>query len=163
MAGQRQPMVYAGAHRCLACHEPIYREWKQSPHGRAMQSLIESGRQFEPEALRRSVTGYGEANGFRHPSQVASRLMTAVQCESCHGPAMEHATMEMRLARSQQLTKPDLAALEEQVKAKRPPAKVAESTCLECHSPEQDADFDFARDYPLVVHQAAAPALPASQ
>jgi hypothetical protein len=51
-----------------------------------------------------------------------------VQCESCHGMGTEH---EANKSKTQ---------------------SISAETCLNCHTPEQDAKFDFEKKLAMIAH-----------
>jgi len=53
--------------------------------------------------------------------------LTDVQCEACHGPGAEHARDGTYRAR-------------------------AREACVRCHTPNDDPDFNFEKDWPLIAH-----------
>ncbi len=144
--------AFAGAHRCYQCHDQIYQSWRNDPHSRAMQRLVVEGEQFNPEHLRRATTGFGQLGGFVHPSQHQSQMLMGVQCESCHGAAFEHASIQHRLANEPNLAPAERGELEQKARQAMPAKVVPEATCLQCHGPQDDPGFNFERDYERVRH-----------
>jgi mono/diheme cytochrome c family protein len=53
--------------------------------------------------------------------------LTDVQCEACHGPGAEHTRDGSYRAR-------------------------AREACVKCHTPNDDPDFNFEKDWPLIAH-----------
>lgn len=141
---------FAGAHRCISCHQEIYKSWKSTPHARAMTRLINEGEQFNPERMRRATTGYGEPGGFIHPRFTQSQTLMNVQCEACHGPALAHADVETRLKAA--VMPADKSELEAESKKTLPRKAVPEELCRKCHDPRFSPDFDYKRDYEKVRH-----------
>lgn len=148
-----QPQVslnFAGAHRCIPCHEKIYKSWKATPHARTMTQLIDEGEQFNPDRLRRATTGYGQPGGFVHPRLAQSQTLMGVQCEACHGPSLAHTDAATRLKSA--AGPAAKAALKAEVKKTMPPKKVRADVCRTCHDPNSDPDFNYIRDYEKVRH-----------
>ena len=146
---------YAGVDACARCHEQPYRAWRETAHARAFRPLLEEGRMYDAEALRRRVTGWGEAGGFVSVLDGPSRELLNVQCEACHGPGRAHAEMEARLAGAGRwLPAGEREALEREARQRRPPVQVPEAACLPCHDPARDPAFNFKRDIRRVDHDA---------
>jgi 2',3'-cyclic-nucleotide 2'-phosphodiesterase (5'-nucleotidase family) len=116
---------YVGAAPCLACHVGRHRFWRDTDHARAIDSLKEKGAHADPDCLQCHTTGF----------DVGSRgvIHLGVQCEACHGKGSLHVSWPE--------TYPLLAV---------PPASV----CGECHTPEQDDDFQYMRDKGLVCSES---------
>jgi hypothetical protein len=119
-AGQAPPAVpsqpespYVGAAACKDCHAAIYEKWSHTGHERAF-NRVGADDQKKVECLECHVTGT--------PEQMAQELdkpsFPGVQCEKCHGPGRQHATLA----------------------ATNPPAtaglvrKPGEPLCLRCHN-----------------------------
>lgn len=148
-----QPQVsrnYAGAHRCIPCHQEIYKSWKATPHARAMEQLINKGEQFNPGLLRRATTAYGQPGGFAHPRLAQSQTLMDVQCEACHGPALAHTDVETRLKSA--VTPADKAGLKAEAKKTLPRKNIPADLCRKCHDPKFSPDFNYNRDYGKVKH-----------
>jgi hypothetical protein len=114
---------YAGSTTCLACHDNLSRDWPQSRHARAFDSLKKSGQEHLPGCVRCHVTGFGRTGGFI--DQDLTPALAGVQCEECHGPAQAHAAAPDR----------------HRPVAARPQAE----TCRTCHTSGQDPNFDYAK------------------
>lgn len=120
------PLVTA----CQSCHGDIFNRWLQTPHARAIFSLVEKNEHHNPECIVCHVTGYLKG-GFLSVEKTPE--YAGVQCASCHGRMEGH--VEFHSGRSDRL---------------EAPFKVTQQVCLQCHTPEQDDDFDFERDKKLV-------------
>ncbi|OPY66576.1 MAG: Perchlorate reductase subunit gamma precursor [Syntrophorhabdaceae bacterium PtaU1.Bin034] len=112
---------YAGSKACLTCHDNLSRDWPQSRHARAFDSLKKSGQENLPGCVRCHVTGYGLTGGFI--DQELTPGLAGVQCEECHGAGKAH------------VTAPDRHRLV---------AKPQAETCRRCHTSGQDPNFDYA-------------------
>ncbi len=80
---------YAGPGACKACHPAEYKNWSETAHSGAYQSLVKTGDQFDPECLPCHTTGYGYSTGYNNTG--ASPALRDVTCESCHGRGGAHA------------------------------------------------------------------------
>ncbi|MFH1278861.1 MAG: multiheme c-type cytochrome [Candidatus Eisenbacteria bacterium] len=138
---------FLGAEACGECHTPELRDWKGGGHAHALESLVETGRDFDPTCLKCHVTGYGLFNGFH--SYEKTPTMINVQCESCHGPGSDH----VRWARGEDVSDSDLEPGLKYLFA------AIEDRCLDCHDSENDPDFDFAAARPIVDHSRIQEAL----
>jgi hypothetical protein len=108
-----------GARACQMCHAAAYEQWKQTPHGRAYDTLARAGRQFDLDCIRCHVTGWKEPGG---PCSVAvTEGRRDVQCEACHGPASLH-------------------AIDPPGHIERDPQ---EGRCRPCHTPENSTHFEY--------------------
>ena len=67
---------YIGARRCKACHRAAYAQWRETPHARAADALLEAERR-DPRCAA------------CHSTSVQDGL-EGVQCESCHGPGRQY-------------------------------------------------------------------------
>lgn len=120
MPGADSPLTYVGEKECRECHREHYNAWRRTSHGRAFSDLIRSRESHLPEKTKRTVTGWMERTGFVDRRE-SSHLFN-VQCESCHGRGSAH--VESKGEALETLIKP-------------------ETTCVQCHSPEQDPNFDL--------------------
>lgn len=138
--------IYAGAAVCARCHPQVAESWKQSRHSQALQTLVDKAQQFNLECLRCHVTGYRQANGFYAVSHAPSMKMAGVQCEVCHGPAKEHADLQTKLADNVKnwMEPAQYQVLVDHARKIKPQVKVPESTCLNCHTTENDGHFVYA-------------------
>lgn len=127
MPGEDSQLKYVGEKECRECHREVYNAWRRTEHGRAFSDLIRSRESHLPEKTRRTVTGWMERTGFVDRRE-SSHLFN-VQCESCHGRASAH--VESKGEALETLLKP-------------------ETTCVQCHSPEQDSEFDLRSGLALV-------------
>ena len=121
------PVRYVGYLPCLNCHLKRGRFWEETAHAAAIETLQDRGAEADPDCLPCHVTGYFRPGGYTLAAPREELL--DVQCESCHGSGSLHASS------------PELYRM-----IRIPPA----SACLTCHTPEQDDDFDYARDRVLV-------------
>jgi len=117
---------YTGAKTCLECHPTIHNSEVMTPHTRAFTSpaFVAAGGQTNNNCLTCHTVGYGLPTGFKNAFDFRStNLLAGVQCESCHGPAANHAANEM-----------DLTA--------RPRIDIASQVCGGCHTGEHQPTFE---------------------
>jgi len=120
---------YLGWRKCGGCHPSQAAGWRKSRHAGSYQTLVKKEQQFNLNCLPCHVTGIDAANAPEALTLPDDRRQ--VGCESCHGPGRLHGAAPTA-------SRPTVSL---------PPA----TTCLGCHTPEHDDDFDFARDQ-LLVH-----------
>jgi|DewCreStandDraft_4_1066084.scaffolds.fasta_scaffold00013_194 hypothetical protein len=83
---------YAGAEACAVCHEEIHAQELQTRHAGALATLERIGQANNPACLPCHTVGHGLPTGFVSATQTPH--LGGVQCESCHGPAAQHAANE---------------------------------------------------------------------
>jgi len=130
--------TYVGVKKCKECHEKRNANWKKMKHSLAWKALSKEER-TRPGCYRCHVTGHGKPGGFL--SEKRTPRLTAVQCESCHGPGSAHYAS---------------------AKAKEPKAKVRalihktpQNTCIECHNPHKKHD-EYAKEAAKEAAEEAA-------
>ena len=79
---------FIGAAACKNCHPGAYQKWAESKHAKAYDTLINAGKDKDPECVSCHVVGFSEKGGFI--SKKESPQFTHVQCENCHGPRKAH-------------------------------------------------------------------------
>lgn len=109
---------YAGAQACVECHENVHTEESFTRHADAFTDprFVAKGGQTNSACLPCHTVGYGLPTGFvsKNDPNTNPRL-AGVQCESCHGPAANHAANEN-----------DISV--------RPRAEIASTVCGGCHN-----------------------------
>jgi len=80
---------FAGADTCRACHAPDHADWVGTAHARAFDALAEVEQDQRDDCLPCHTVGFGQPGGF--VDFATAEHLAGVQCESCHGPAQEHA------------------------------------------------------------------------
>jgi 2',3'-cyclic-nucleotide 2'-phosphodiesterase (5'-nucleotidase family) len=110
--------LYVGGGTCAQCHPGPTQQWHGTAHAAAYDSLVEVGREQDPECVACHVTGYGYRGGFLWTTDPPTAA--GVGCEECHGPGEGHA---------------GTPALH--------PAAVTEATCVKCHDAERSPAFDY--------------------
>jgi len=122
--------AYVGSKACQTCHPVDHAAWQKSLHAHAYETLIEKGREHDPECVVCHVTGYGEAGGFvslRETPQLAG-----VGCEACHRAGSAH-TAAPKVSYSQQNAK----------------------ACGRCHTAETSPGFVYASHWAKIEHGMA--------
>jgi hypothetical protein len=114
---------YTGPQACAGCHESRYRFWLTTDHSRAFDSLKPRDAVADPDCMGCHVTGYMRRTGYW--PKAPREDLRGVQCEACHGVGSLHAGS------------PDLYSLLHLPAAPQ---------CMDCHTEEQDGDFDYIRD-----------------
>ncbi len=147
-------MVFAGSHTCQACHALEYKTWTESKHAFALQSLITKGSQFDPACLKCHTLGFKTDNGYYNLRETP--MMANVQCENCHGPAMEHVKRQNQIMNKYVDKLPEDArkGFMEETKKFVPSPKVEATTCVQCHQGENDPHFNYDAYVPKVNHKA---------
>ncbi len=115
---------------CGDCHSEALEVWTKSDHGKAFQTLINKGQQFNPDCLACHTTRFEEAGGFTMDAQ--QKELRNVQCESCHGDATAH------------LEDPGSV----------PQGDPAVETCLKCHTEHRCPDFEkeYQQEWSKIAH-----------
>lgn len=82
---------YAGSQVCISCHGTVHSTWMLTPHAEAFTNatFARAGGQTNASCVVCHTVGYGLPTGFISAGQTP--LLEGVQCESCHGPAANHA------------------------------------------------------------------------
>ncbi len=117
-----------GTTSCSACHEKQTEFWKKTRHFKAYTTLSGIGQSLNLQCLPCHVTA-GKINTSSIESEKLFLLSLnndrqTVGCEVCHGPGKQH-----------------LSSPEEMAPLRLPPAEV----CMQCHTPDQDNNFDYQK------------------
>ena len=82
---------YAGSQVCAGCHAGVHTTVMNTEHAGAFTGalFVAQGGQTNTSCLACHTVGYGLPTGFSSASKTP--LLEGVQCESCHGPAANHA------------------------------------------------------------------------
>jgi hypothetical protein len=146
-------MVYAGAHTCNSCHLDQFKSWQETQHAHAYQTLVAKGSQFDNSCLKCHTLGFQKDNGFYNYKQ--SALMVNVQCENCHGPALDHVNRENLIKGRglDNMTEVQREDFLELAKKAIPSKIVEEATCQQCHYGSNDPHFDYGKKIHLVNHK----------
>lgn len=149
---------YVGAAKCGECHKKAYQKWKidsedEPHHSRAFKSLVIGrkgqeenwiSRIHDPECLACHVTGWDPQEVFPYDSGFISQektpLLTAQQCENCHGPGSRHVEIEELWAKDRKAADNDQLIAER--KAMKLTTEIAkERLCIRCHDPENSPNY----------------------
>ncbi len=109
---------YAGAQTCAQCHGDIHNNEMNTRHAKALKAI---GKQNDAACLPCHTVGFGLPTGFKNEGLLPN--LGGVQCESCHGPAAQHAANEE-----------DLTV--------RPRLDIAAQVCGGCHQGSHQPTFD---------------------
>lgn len=147
---------YIGSDKCKKCHSSAYEVWKKTPHSHAYQTLVDakypSNRQYDPECIVCHTVGFGYKGGFRDARQTPH--LENVGCESCHGPASEHAS-HPNDEKWQKLMNPWRAPENETAAAKAKRHDRMDHFCQTCHDIDNDVtwkDNAFPRKWKAIAH-----------
>lgn len=140
--------TYVGSEKCKRCHESAYKVWKDSPHSRAYQTLVDakrpSLRQFDGECILCHVTGFSYEGGFR--SAEKTPFLENNGCENCHGPGSVHAKLgggsppELLAAMNPFKTREKETPEQKRVRINR-----LDGSCRKCHDEDNDANWDIKK------------------
>lgn len=120
---------YLGSAACAGCHAEENRWWETTRHGHAYATLSTRHKNYNLSCVGCHVTGYLDRGG----STVAHvEGLENVGCESCHGPASQHASNPLAAG----------------VNVLRDPSA---EVCLRCHTPEHSDRFDFVAYRQMMV------------
>ncbi len=120
--------VYLGIANCQRCHADAFDSYIGTRHARAYATLSEAFMHRDSGCVPCHSTGYGLKGGFdgvRIPGGMVDLI--DVQCEACHGPGASHS----RDGRYR---------------------TVARERCINCHTEEQDPEFDFEKAWKKIAH-----------
>lgn len=119
---------FLGVGACQSCHVDQFNIYRTTAHSQAYSTLAAQFVHRDTNCVGCHVTGYGEPDGFRGVRMRGSMLdLVDVQCEACHGPGVNHAR--------------DGSYRE-----------TARASCVRCHTPNDDPDFNFEKDWPKIAH-----------
>ncbi|HEY1490166.1 MAG TPA: cytochrome c family protein, partial [Verrucomicrobiae bacterium] len=120
------PPQYAGAQACVECHQGTHDSFEGTAHASAFTNaaFAASGGQTNNSCIVCHTVGYGLPNGFVNiKDKNTFPRLAGVQCESCHGPAGNHAA-----------NPDDFTA--------RPRIELAAQVCGGCHTGTHQPTFD---------------------
>lgn len=107
--------TFVGAEACKACHAPAHAFWssqvvrlpakdkdgraivRMSGHARAWDTLVADDKDSDRSCVGCHSVGFAEAGGACKTSDIVSRGLQGVQCESCHGPGSVHAASARKI------------------------------------------------------------------
>ena len=120
--------VYLGVANCQRCHIDAFDSYLATRHARAYATLSEGFMHRDSGCVPCHSTGYGLKGGFdgvRIPGGMVDLI--DVQCEACHGPGASHSRDGSYRT-------------------------VARERCINCHTEEQDPEFDFEKAWKKIAH-----------
>jgi hypothetical protein len=124
-------LKYSGALSCRVCHQAIHDSYMASRHAKALNTLVRTRDEYDPECLACHSTGFRKG-GFRNARDTPA--FGGVQCEACHGSAMAH------------LRNPKMRA-----------ARPTPQTCLACHTEQWSPGFNALSVWVTGTHIRADP------
>ena len=119
--------VYATDITCRKCHKKTHETWEKSGHGKAYATLKKVNKSFDPECLVCHTVGFNQPGGF--VSENDSPKLKNVQCETCHGPGLDHSK-----------------------KPKSGWGADAASACARCHVKNHSPKFNFIKYWARIKH-----------
>lgn len=130
--------IYAGSYACGSCHAAEFKQWKDSKHAIAMQTLERKDNGVparRPDCVSCHVVGFEKPDGFNLQSPRWD--LRDVGCESCHGPSAAHVVAK-RAGRAESggvVLKP------------------TKELCISCHTKDNSPSFDYDKYLPHVMHE----------
>ncbi len=119
---------YVGLGACADCHADEFDVYTRTAHARAFRSIAAGFHSRDTNCIGCHVTGWRDRGGYAGIRLRGTPVdLVDVQCEACHGPGAEHSRDGSYAER-------------------------ARESCVRCHTPDEDPDFDFDRDWPKVEH-----------
>jgi hypothetical protein len=119
---------YLGVGACQSCHVDEFDVYAATGHARAYETLSTQFVHRDTNCVGCHVTGWGEEGGFQGVRLRGAMVdLIDVQCEACHGPGAEHTRDGSYRER-------------------------ARASCVRCHTPADDPDFDYERDWAAIAH-----------
>jgi len=132
--GAHAGATYVGSESCLGCHASAAMVWQHSAHSHAFQDLAARDADADPSCIGCHTVGFGMPGGYRR--EYGASKLTAVGCESCHGPGSIH------VAQRQSGITPVTFHF-------RP---LAAGDCMKCHDGEFSRPFDWDKLWPQIQH-----------
>jgi mono/diheme cytochrome c family protein len=144
---------YVGVGKCKACHLKEYKSWQTLDHAKAMETLKSgdaakiadmatklnvklSGPANENDAcIDCHAVGHMLAGGYPAADSTKNANLSAVGCESCHGPGSKHVSAEKAVKKDFINGKP------------------SEAMCKSCHNPTMSPKFDLATYKAKGIHE----------
>jgi hypothetical protein len=120
----------AGNDACVKCHQDDCKQWKDSKHGHAWETLETRGYHVDSYCQKCHTNGYGLPGGFVSRRESLPLRLQGVGCESCHGPSQAHV---------------------------RDPKQHtgyfhAKDRCATCHDPENSPGFNYDTYWERIRH-----------
>lgn len=118
---------YLGVGTCQNCHAAEFEAYAKTAHAHAYATLASEFVHRDTNCVGCHVTGYNQGGFGGIRMRGASVDLVDVQCEACHGPGAEHSRDGTYASR-------------------------ARDACVRCHTPSDDPEFDFDKDWPKIAH-----------
>jgi hypothetical protein len=119
---------YLGVATCQNCHAAEFEVYTKTAHAHAYATLASEFVHRDTNCVGCHVTGYNDNGGFGGIRMRGTSVdLVDVQCEACHGPGAEHSRDGTYASR-------------------------ARDACVRCHTPSDDPEFDFDKDWPKIAH-----------
>jgi hypothetical protein len=118
---------YLGVGTCQNCHAAQFEVYSKTAHAHAYATLASEFVHRDTNCVGCHVTGYNQGGFGGIRMRGAAVDLVDVQCEACHGPGAEHTRDGTYKSR-------------------------ARDSCVHCHTPNDDPDFDFDKDWPKIAH-----------
>jgi len=128
---------YVGPAVCSRCHYQEYEKWKQTAHFSSLRPLQGTSSARENFCVSCHSTGFYFKSGYISSGYTIEDL-SAVSCESCHGPGSLHTDYFSGGKKVEE----ELSSL----------PQVPKEACHDCHNRFTDPSFDFDRDWNLISH-----------
>ena len=144
---------YVGAQKCKVCHIKIYKEWRETGHGKAFEDLNPGvkAEQKKESGLDPNKDYTSDASCIQCHTTGNSTMFPGVQCGACHAPGKNYTSATI-------MNKKKYKANPEQQRALALKAGLIiapeEKVCLECHNEKSPTykPFDFKARYAEVTH-----------
>ncbi len=120
-------LTYIGNDDCAACHNKIFKHWKETGHASAYETLVKAEHEYDPECVECHVIGLNYFTGFE--TIESTPALKGVGCESCHGSGSDH---------KETLSKDY--------------GKVGVENCEICHNDEHSPHFEFKNYWQKIKH-----------
>ena len=128
------PPLFVGPRACRVCHAAACDIWEDSRHALALISLMRKSEHETLDCLECHVAGLLTPSGYL-PDDPRDEV-SAVTCESCHGPASVHVGL-MQLGREANGTGI---------------ARGSTDTCLTCHDSYNSPQFEARAYWDKIKH-----------
>ncbi len=78
---------FVGNEACEDCHDDEVKQWKETRHAGAWETLVQRGQELDYDCIGCHVTGWGRPGGA---TLAVNERLRDVGCETCHGPGSIH-------------------------------------------------------------------------
>jgi hypothetical protein len=144
---------YNGAGKCKVCHIKIFKSWQETPHAKAMDSLMPGA-----AAEAKKKAGLDPAKDYSNDPACMQCHTTGnnpafagIQCEACHGPGVKYSAISI-MNKSKWNENPD--GQRKLALAAGLVLKPEEKSCKTCHNEKSPTfkPFDYKARYELIKH-----------